>query len=219
MSDHKGDSPLQALWMSMTGTSSGHHEVMPGLDGKSQSVGHEPDKFNVRGIIYVPIAVVLTLITTYLIVTGLFTYINDRGGEQLGLPDANERMARISSNHPVAQEQDKPGVPQPRMEFMEQRNYTRPGEAQPDPIFMRSTFAKDDGNNPKRIYPESLRSENFVDPTTNKKVLSEYDWVVKDKVAQIPLKDAVNLLLTTKKLPTMRWRCAAKTISMRSSTS
>ena len=72
MHDHNKESPLQALWMSMTGASSGHHEEIPGIDSKSISVGHEPDEFNPRGIIYVPIAVVLTLIVTYTIITSLF---------------------------------------------------------------------------------------------------------------------------------------------------
>jgi hypothetical protein len=117
MSEHKDshgaghDGPLTALWVSMTGASAGdHHETPPGVDPKSQGVGHEPDKFDVRSIVYVPIAVIITLVLTYTIVEfGISALTKDATDTKHDRVNINDRFARFSSDNPkpIPSENDK----------------------------------------------------------------------------------------------------------------
>ena len=197
------ESPLKLLWVSMTGASTDHATDAPGVNEKSQAVGHEPDEFGVKGIIAVPVAVVIALVITYLVVTGIFA-IWKTPQQNLAAQNqrpVNERFGRISSTDPQAVDGNpNTAVPQPRLEAIRQIDDRRPGESQSDPPYMRSFSDKPDGNNSPEIYPQFLRAENYVDPTTGKKSLLEGEWISKDKgTATIPIGDAVKLMTTTKK--------------------
>ena len=198
------DSPLNMIWVSMTGASVGHDESSPpGIDENSQRVGHEPDEFNIRGILAVPAAVIVTLVLTYLIVSGIFAYVKPPQAHLAaqGQKPVNERIGRISSTDPHAVEgRPTTAVPQPRLEQIRQIDDKRSGESQADPPYLRSFPDAPGGNNSPEIYPQSLYPENFVDPTSGRKALSESEWVAKDKgIAQIPIGDSIKLLTTTKK--------------------
>ncbi len=197
------ESALNQLWVAMTGASAGHGEAPPGINDNSVKVGHEPDQFGVKGIIAVPVAVVIALILTYLVVTGIFTLLRPPQENLAGQHQAsyNERVGRISSTDPEAIDTDpNTAVPQPRLEYMRQVEDKRPGSTQPDPPYLRSFAPAEGGNNPPEIYPQFLRAENFVDPTSGRKALRENQWVSKEKgIAQISIEDSIKLLTTTKK--------------------
>jgi hypothetical protein len=203
------DSPLVALWVSMTGASADdHHEIPPGVDVKSTKVGHEPDKFDVKGIIYVPIAVTLVLIVTYVIVQASITYLLGQSSDSIsGRTDINSRFARFGTTDatPIVDEQGVgplPVVNQPRLEYLRQVDASRPGVAA-DPEYLRSYLPKEKGNSPQ-IYPEDLRPNRYVDPLTLKQPLIEHEWVKTNEVAQIPIAEAMKALIDGKKLPSKK---------------
>jgi len=201
MSDknHEKDTPMEAMWMALTGASAHLHEEFPGIEAQSQKVGHEPDEFGLRGIVYVPIAVTLALVVTYLIVSGTFRYVIGRGETIAESKPYNDRAGRISSEIPKPLDANLPAVPQPRLEGIQEVDLKRNGQI--DPPFLRSFRPTETGNSPV-IYPESLRAENFVDPTSHKRSLAEYDWVDESKkIVQIPIDEAIALLVDKKKLP------------------
>ena len=197
------ESALNQLWVAMTGASAGHGEAPPGIEQQSQRVGHEPDEFAIKGIIAVPLAVVVTLIMTYLIVTGIFAYLKSPEANLVaqGQKSTNERFGRISSTDPHAVEgAPNTAVAQPRLESIRQIEDKRSGESRSDPPYLRSFAPAEGGNNSPEIYPQFLRAENFIDPTSGRKVLLDNEWVAKDKgIAQISIEDAFKLLTTTKK--------------------
>ena len=199
------ESPLNQLWVAMTGASTGHGEAPPGLDDKSQSVGHEPDEFGIKGIVAVPIAVVVTLILTYLVVTGVFAYLKSPEEKLVaqGQRPFNERAGRISSTDPEPVEgRPNSSVAQPRLEFIRQVDDKRSGETRSDPAYLRSFPDAPGGNNSPEIYPQFFYPANFIDPTTKRKALRDTEWVSKDKgVAQLSIDETLHLMTTTKKLP------------------
>lgn len=199
-----GHDPMQQLWMAMTGASTGHHEEVPGLDSQSIKVGHEPDQFDARTIIGVPIVISIVLVLTYLMVQGAFAFVNGTSARQENEPNFNDRAARIRTTDaaPIPAStpgaQPLPAVAQPGLEQVRTVNVTRKnanGNDVNDPPYLRSFLPTPTGNSPY-IYPEDLRAEHFVDPTTRKKALVERNWVVKDKVAVIPIDEAIHLMTT-----------------------
>ena len=77
------DSPLTALWIAASGASAGHHEELPGVSDTAAKIGHEADDFNAKTIIYVPILVASALVMTYLIVQGIFMFVNNTESRQI----------------------------------------------------------------------------------------------------------------------------------------
>ena len=70
------DTPLTAMLISLSGASGAEHETIPpGADRLSVRAGHEPDRFQVRSILYVPMAVVVVLVLAYILVTWLFSEV------------------------------------------------------------------------------------------------------------------------------------------------
>jgi hypothetical protein len=178
----------------------GHHEDVPGAQENSVRAGHEPDQFNARGVIFIPIGVMIAAALSYGLVTllfGVFTpgKLDEKGANPQTVAENDKpydtRVTRISSQDP-----DAP-VKQPRLEWMrtiEQR------KDRSEPEFYRSFRAADAGNSPE-IRPEDLRPENFVDWKTGKKVLSGYEWVDQGKgVARIPVNEAIHILASQGKL-------------------
>jgi hypothetical protein len=202
-----GDNPLAQLWMAMSGASAGgHHEEVPGVDPKAALVGHEADQFNAKTIIYVPIAVAIALVVTYLIVQGAFAFVNGTAAQQKEqevaksddpkeiervreankdrVKDPNERIAQQRTWTAEAPKPAYPGEttggakPQAGLEARQEKDYTRKD--------INGNTVKDppflrsfrpEGNNSPVIYPEDLRPANFVDPFTRTKLLDEPQWV------------------------------------------
>jgi hypothetical protein len=203
--DPKHDSPMQQLWMSMVGASAGdHHEEAPGFAEKSKRVGHEPDQFDARVIWYVPVCVAIVLVVVYVIIQSSFSFLISDRASQAGLTNFNERAARISTTdaRPLPRTNDDqatlPGVAQPRLEMINQVDLSRNnvnGDKVIDPPFVRSYQPTPTGNSP-HIYPEDLRAEHFVDPTSKTKALVEPNWLVADKVVVVPIDEMIHLMTT-----------------------
>ncbi|MCU0702383.1 MAG: hypothetical protein MUF18_00120 [Fimbriiglobus sp.] len=202
-----GNDPMAQLWMAMSGASAGHHEEVPGADQKSVSVGHEPDQFDARTIIYVPVVVAIMLVVTYLLVQGAFLFVNGRESQQLAelttdstdpaeiervrkenltrVKEWNDRTTRIRNwtAEPVEKstpgEQTLPPVPQPQLEYSRQLNLERK-DAYGNTVKdppFLRSFAPTGKNNSPEIYPEDLRPANFRDPWLGGKLLEEASWV------------------------------------------
>lgn len=199
-----GHDPMQQLWMAMTGASTGHHEEVPGVNPQATKVGHEADQFDARTIVGVPIVVTIVLVFTYLLVQGAFAFLNGKSTRQQDDPSFNDRAARIRTTEATPLVATAPGaqplpaVAQPgleRTQTIDMKRKDANGTDVTDPPYLRSFLPTSTGNSPY-IYPEDLRAEHFVDPTSHKKALVEPNWVVKDKVAVIPIDEAIHLMTT-----------------------
>lgn len=188
------------IYETMTGvTSPGHHHEQPhGAMPESVTAGHEPDRFDVKGILMVPGLVVVVTFLAYLIVSGLFSWAEV--GKPLlnptmnplavadGSKSFNDRVERISSTDPGAK------FHQPRLEGLKAVDTRRPGVSQPDPVSYRSA-PPTDKNNTYEITPQDLYPQKFVDPQTGERLLDEYKWLNKENhIARIPVDEAIKLL-------------------------
>ncbi len=195
------DPSLNVLFASMSGMGADEHGTHPpGATVESVQAGHEPDRFNARAILYVPLLIVCTVIVGFTIVTTLFATVvrkaepnanTDVQAAAVGTLPINERFARISSTDPNA------AVAQPRLEYFKQV------ESSPtDPAHYRSKRPIAVPGATYEIRPEDLRPQNFIDPTRHRKILIETGYVDKDKkIASIPIADAMELILKAHKLP------------------
>ncbi len=218
--------PMAQLWMAMSGASAGgHHEEVPGVAAASAKVGHEPDQFDARTIVYVPVVVAIALVVTYLLVQGAFLFVNGKESRMETEattsstdPDViaktkKENQTKVKARNELAggigtwnakpgtkstpDGQPLPPVPQPQLEYNRQLNLTRRdanGNVVNDPPFLRSFPSQGDHNSPV-LYPEDLRPENYTDPWQgNAKLLAEPKWVVKDKLATVPIDEMIHLI-------------------------
>lgn len=196
----KGDSPLVQMMVSMSGAGAAEHETTPpGADEKSFKAGHEPDRFEIRGILYVPALVAVVLVFTYAFVQVTFHWIRNPAPpaaanpqvKELNALDFNPRVGRISSTDPEPV-LERPGtaVPQPRLEFMQEQA----GGGPDDPPFFRSKRAMQERNSPE-VRPQDLRPGNYVDPATGQKPLA--DWAFTDgkkDAIRVPIDEAIHMV-------------------------
>jgi len=198
MSDKHHDDPLTQLWVAMSGASAGgHHEAPPGLDEKSTTVGHEPDRFGLGGIIAVPVAVVIALVLTYVVVTLMFGYVNSRTGDPIASNDVpiNGRLGRISSAGGVV----PPGMTghqpsgAPRLDGLPEMDFRINGK---DVAPYVMSFRKTPTGNWPDIYPEDLRAERYVDYTTKAMPLADpaAAFAKNPAYARLPIDEAITLL-------------------------
>ncbi len=208
MSDKPSDNTKRwaTFYEAVTGATSAasHHDVdVPGTNAASVKAGHEPDRFDAKGIILVPIGVVVTAFFAYVIVSVLFGQLDfgapDRSNVQnqqaadAGDKPYNERIATIDSTDPHARSAE------PRLESMKKIDVSRNGKTD-DPPYVRSFQPADTGNSPI-ITPRDLYPDRFHDPVTGKKLLKDYEYVNGDKkIARIPIAEAMKLL----KLPSKK---------------
>ena len=193
-----------AVYEAMTGATapgkSHHHEDKVGADADSLRAGHEPDKFDAKGILMVPELVIAVVTATYVIITLTFNYFEpgvptgDKSASKQATADAkrsyNERAAGISSTD------EKAAVKQPRLEFVREVA-VKDGES----VAYRSMQNAERGNSPE-ITPQFLRPENYVDWTTNERKLVDPKWLDQGKgIARIPIADAIHILAHDKPLP------------------
>lgn len=189
-----------AVYEAMTGaTAPGkHHEDVPGAHADSVRAGHEPDKFDVKGIVMVPVLVVIATGLAYALITTIFSASHPgRPTANPALPEAkavtdvpyNERVARIDSTIETAP------VKQPRLEAFVQVDNTRNGKA--DPVYVRSFRPAASVVNTPEITPQDLYPERYVERVDGKEFrpLAEAGWVSKEKnVARIPVAEAMKLV-------------------------
>ena len=197
------DSLVGTLWMSVTGASANdQHDHRPGVDATSIKVGHEPDRFNSTRIWLVPLMVAVTLVSVYAVVQGVFGLFVGTSAQQKDDPNFNQRSTRIAttSGQPLLDADGRKildAVPQPRLEFIQKIDQTRNnvnGDIVVDPPYLRSFKPTPTGNSPE-IYPEDLRTEHFVDPTTKTNALSKAAWANQAKtLAILPIDEAIHLM-------------------------
>lgn len=204
MSTPQKENTIGELYTSMTGAGHGHDEQPVGPPpAPVVSVGHEPDDFNPRPILTVPVFIGFVMLCSFGIATGMFVYFRGEtaGNDGNANPIAkerndkplDERFARISSSDAKAE------VKQPRLEWLRQTDSARDGKE--DPPFLRSVRFSEVGNSPE-YRPEDLRPDNYVDPITRQKVLRDFAWVDKEKgVARIPVSVAMKLMIAKNALP------------------
>jgi len=196
------DKALNAVFVAMSGMGADEHGTLPpGARAESVQAGHEPDRFNAKTILYVPLLVALVALVGFGVITTMFLTIV-RKAEPNGSTDPqaaaisqlpiNERFARISSTDPAA------AIPQPRLEYIRQVDPK-------DPSHYRSKQPIEYAGNTYEIRPEDLRPGNFIDPTRKRKILIESGYTDKaKKVAYIPIADAMAMLIEGHKLPTRK---------------
>ena len=199
------DNALNVVFASMSGMGADEHGTHPpGAAAQSVQAGHEPDRFNARAILYVPLLVVLTALFAFGTITTLFLTIvrkaepnanTDPQTAAISQLPQNERFARISSTDPAAV------VPQPRLEYLKQveNSPTDPGHyrsKRPLQEYRGATY---------EIYPEDLRPDRFIDPTQHRKILIETGFADKAKqIAYIPIADAMKMVVDGHRLPTRK---------------
>jgi hypothetical protein len=204
--EQPGERAVHQMMVAMTGAGASEHDVEPpGASTRSVQVGHEPDQFQVKAILYVPLVVVITLVLTYVLVTVMFGPLTAKSDTppdkpqvaQLNDAPFNDRVGRYSSTAPKpVHDQPDTVVPQPRLEGFQQQAK----EHEADADFYRSKLPLP-GGGPRTIRPEDLRAENFLDPTYQRKLLAEHSWVGEDKkFARLPIGDAIKLMVEKKKL-------------------
>lgn len=208
--DGRGVIRWAAVYEAMTGATApgGHHEEKPGVHADSLQAGHEPDKFAVKGIVMVPVLIVIVTGITYLIISGLFSLARP-GTQQTNAntvaqaaernrEDYNDRVKRISSTDPKAE------VPQPRLEYIRElaRRPTADGGVEPE--YVRSFKSTDSVTNSPEIIPQDLYPDRYVEmrevngERVETRPLFDPEWVDKGKnVARIPVDTAIKVLLTT----------------------
>lgn len=191
------DNPLTQLWMAMSGATAGHHEETPGVEPKSLAVGHEPDRFGIGGIVAVPIAVIITLVVTYVIVTAMVAYVNGKASDPIASkdPPIGDRLGRINSSGGQA----APGVKgqplgEPRLDGLPKLD-TRVNGKDVAPYLM--SFRRTPTGNWPDLYPDDLRPENYTDYLTQKKPLVDPAEAHPGSKthARIPVADAIDALL------------------------
>lgn len=202
MSDKPSDGTRRwaTFYEAVTGatSSTSQHDVdVPGTNAESVKAGHEPDRFDAKGIILVPFGVIGTAFVAYVIVSILFGQLDfgapDRSNVQsqqaadAGDKPYNERIATIDSTDPHAKSAE------PRLEYMKKLDVSRNGKTD-DPPFVRSFQAADTGNSPL-VTPRDLYPDRFHDPVTGKKLLEDYEYVNREKgIARIPIAEAMKLV-------------------------
>ena len=153
------------------------------VNPESLKQGHEPDKINVRLILYVPVAIFFTFVLAYVVVTVIIDNLREghkTPGENLPATARNEaamndQLSRISSTNPKAD------VRQPRLEGL--------NELIKDGQSVQSNVPTKEGNS-VQYHPEDLR------PSAERwKILQEYGWRDKSKdIVRIPIMEAIKVL-------------------------
>lgn len=170
--------------------------------GPTHNLPYEPDKFDLKPILAVPVAVIVTTIlayvTTQLIFDNVFgTHRDDfkapsqtEIGAEFGKKPLNDRLRSISSNDPNAEFQ------QPRLEaFQTKAQNDRPGTFPVTAEMTTQQALKNDPSNTKIYHPEDLRADRWKELTTYAKK--------EGNTAQIPITKAFELLLKNNMLPTL----------------
>ena len=171
MSELPKDSTEPSRWATiyetMTGaTAPGEHvEQAPGASAESQTAGHEADRFDARGILYVPALVIVTVILSYALITVLFSAVeigkpqadpsaSEKAKEESAKP-YSERVVKISSTD------EKAPFAAPRLEYMKQLDNPKA-----DPVFYRSYTPAASRTNTYEIRPQDLYPDRYTDPAT-----------------------------------------------------
>lgn len=167
--------------------------------GPTHGMPYEPDKFDLKPILAVPVAVVVTTIlayvTTQLIFDNVFgTHLDENKvpsesaiAAEFGKKPLNDRLRSISSTDPKAE------FVQPRLEaFRTKAENVRPGLSPVTAEMTTQQPLKDISNSPE-YHPEDLRANRWKELST---------YAKKDEnTVQIPVEKAMELLIKNNLLP------------------
>ena len=159
------------------------HGGSGGVDPQALRDKHEPASFDLKAVLSVPMAVVVSFVIAFATVTGIFMYVqspayqpkvtNPRAGDNARA--INDRLGQIYEQGPVSH---------PRLEGLKQYN------DEGNPAWMRS-YEPAKGGEYAEFHPEYLRASRIP-------ALNDYGWVEKDKVARVPIDRAIDLVLDPK---------------------
>ncbi len=168
-----------------------------GVDPAALKLGHEPDVFEVKPILSIPFAVVVTFVIGFAVAAGVFVFVMAKGRETdprahpaglaRGSVSLNERLARISLKGSTTVPSE---VDAPRLETLQRlQGNDKAG-------FQFTTQPPVPTGNSPWVHPEELLPGRY-------EALHRTEYVGKDKKwAAIPIEDAKKLLLEKKLLPT-----------------
>ena len=168
-----------------------------GVDPVALKLGHEPDLFQVKPILAIPFAVVVTFVIGFAVAAGVFAYVMAKGRETdprahpeglaRGNAPLNERLARISQKGSTTVPSE---VDQPRLETLKRLQ----GNDQKGTFQFTTQPELPTGNSPW-IHPEELQPGRYEG-------LNRAEYLDKDKkTARIPIDDAMRLMIEQKRLP------------------
>lgn len=167
-----------------------------GVDPAALKLGHEPDLFQVKPILSIPFAVVVTFIIGFGVAAGVFVYVMAKGKETdprahpaglaRGEAPLNERLARISQKGSTTVPSE---VDAPRLETLQRL------QGNDKNVFQVTTQPPVPTGNSPWIHPEEILPGRYKD-------LRRTEYLDKDKKwARIPIDDAMKLLIEKKSLP------------------
>lgn len=172
----------------------------------SLAQGHEPDRVDIRRILYVAAALVITFILSWTTVTLTINYVRAPSTEKptnvlaANRNDAplNARLNRISSDDAVKADSRQPrldgldrlrGLDQNRLDEYKKDNPSY------DPPWVKSRERTKEGNSPD-FHPEDLRPSSEHGKQLG---LQGYSWSDKARnIVRIPIDQAMKLALTSK---------------------
>src|SRR5262249_6642473 len=95
----------RVIYAAMTRTTPpGHYESPTGTNPDAAKSGHEPDRWDAKGILMVPVLVVVVTIMAYFLVSGLFSWLDL--GKPVGSPTSNP-FAKADNEKPLNQRLDR----------------------------------------------------------------------------------------------------------------
>jgi len=167
-----------------------------GVDPAALKLGHEPDLFEVKPILSIPFAVLVTFVIAFSVAAGVFAFVMAKGKETdprahpeglaRGSVPLNERLARID-------QKGASGVPSevdaPRLETLKRlQGNSKTG-------FQFTTQPEVSTGNSPWLHPEELQPGRYAG-------LQRAEYTNKEKTtARIPIADAMKLVIEKKLLP------------------
>jgi hypothetical protein len=168
------------------------------MAGPTHDLGYEPDKFSVKPVLAVPIAVLLTGAAAFVITWVLFSKIFDpkinnpeptfEAAAKRNAEPLNDRLGRISSTDPKAEFQ------QPRLEGLMKTERIKPDPNRDYEVTAEFTPTQPtkEGNSP-RLHSDDLRPERIKELNTTEPAPGG--------VARVPIDQAIADLLKGNLLP------------------
>ncbi|MFO0798065.1 MAG: hypothetical protein U0804_11370 [Gemmataceae bacterium] len=167
-----------------------------GVDPAALKLGHEPDVFEVKPIMSIPFAVVVSFVIAFAVAAGVFAFVMAKAKEPdprshpaglaRGEAPLNERLARISQKGSTSVPSE---VDAPRLETLQRL------QGNDKAVYQVTTQPPVPTGNSPWIHPEELLPGRYAP-------LNRAEFTNKDKTtARIPIDDAMKLVIEKKMLP------------------
>lgn len=160
-----------------------------GVNPEAMKLGHEPDVFQVKPILSIPFAVVVTFVIGFGVAAGVFAYVSAQAakpdpfahpeGLARGNASLNDRLARIDQTGASGVKSE---VDAPRLETLQRLQGNDKEKA-----FQVTTQPKLPTGNSPWVHPEDIQPSRVAD-------LHRAEYTNKEKTtARIPIEDAMKL--------------------------